>query len=221
MDAVENDELLTAEECVALVEEITGKALTVAAWRRYVASKTKTNPAPDAAPMKKDGRVVWFSSTVRRWAENRPGTGTRELPSVPGLWDARECAEEVGISEGAWNNAVAEKTQTNPAPDPVPASKVPEAQQWRRFWLPADVLTWAQNRPGYGNWKPRVLDESKLKRNEWTTARCADEAGVTEATWLKWVHDPDSGAPQPIRQIDGRWWVWHAPVVRRYLRSKK
>lgn len=228
------DTLLTTEEALDLIESVTGKRLKAEAWRKYVKVKTETNPAPDPVPadevpqddprFQRSGggrpRVAFWESQIRHWAENRPGVGSRVLPSLPDLWDSRECAEEVGISLGAWDNAVAEKTTTNPAPDPVPASEVPPAQRWRRFWRPSEVLEWAANRPGYGNWQPRVLDPSDLKRGEWPAQRCADEAGVTVQTWTRWVNDPKSGAPQPKRQVKGRWWLWSAAEVRRYLHKR-
>jgi len=223
---MKKERLLFAEECAALVEEVTGQPFSIGSWRVAVSRKTKTNPAPDPAVTVTSARSVrprpkWRALEVLDWALNRPGRGAgREAADLPGYWHAGQCAQAAGITRAAWWDAVAYKTSTNPAPPPVPTEELPDDYKRWRYWRPDEVEAWITARPGRGNRARRTTDdvEADLPPGEWTTRMCAKEAGVSAPTWSRWMRE-DRDAPRPLRR-DRANLIWSANDVRAYLRRR-
>lgn len=223
--------LVTAEECVGIIADVSGRPMTVEAWRRAVSSKTKNNPAPDPVPQlfpsTKGGRPrrKWRAAEVIRWAANRPGRGGGvETAPVEGLWHAQQCADAAGISRSAWWEAVRVKTMTNPAPDPVDTDtdpRVPPEYKMWRYWEPEAVIDWIAHRPGPGNrFRPTTEEvEATLPPSRWTTRMCAEAAGVSQGTWATMTRN-DPKAPQPIGTI-GANHIYSAKAVRDYVATHR
>lgn len=217
----DTDPLLTAQQCAALVSQVIGREFTVGAWRSVTHRKTKTNPAPDPAARQLGGRgrprSLWRTSQVFHWAQHRPGAGGGvAAPDLsPQYWNAQQCADRIGISPAAWWVAAANKTKTNPAPDPVPADELAREYRAWKYWRPEEVDAWLVRRPG------RITTtelEARLPPGYWTARQCAREAGVSATTWTKWYRN-DPLAPQPIDRI-GRHQLWSADAVCAYLRGR-
>jgi predicted DNA-binding transcriptional regulator AlpA len=224
----EDDDLLFADECAALVTRVTGRPCTVGAWKRAVSNKTKRNPAPDpepdAAVPGRRGRLRprWRAEKAVIWAMARPGSaGGIGAPELPGYWTAAQCAEAADISRAAWWSAVTYKTQRNPAPDPVSTSELPAENQRFRYWRPHEVQAWIPRRPGRGGRGQPSTDEveAQLPPGRWTARMCAAEAGVHTDTWTGWMQD-DSDAPRPVDRVGGNV-IWLAKDVRAYLRRRQ
>lgn len=203
-----------------MVTELTGRELTVGAWRIAYQRKTKTNPAPDPATYRRGlrgkPRPLWRTSHVAAWAHNRVGHGFGiSAPELPGYWNARQCAEHADIRRVAWWDSVARKTRTNPAPDPVPVDELPPEYSAWRYWRPDEVKTWNAARPG-----PQRLArvEAALPPGCWTVRQCAHAADVTPWTWMRWCRD-DEYAPLAVDRIEDQP-IWSADEVCAYLRAR-
>ncbi|MFI8977318.1 hypothetical protein ACIGO9_30855 [Nocardia asteroides] len=213
----DNDDrkMLSVKEAVELVQDVAGVSVSEAAVRklaRNAEEPTLRYPAVEPASPGRPPRILWPAWAVRQLAETevRPMDDAErqraiELGAALGIVTPEAAAELAGVGLNAFKSAVSNKTESNPAPDPLSAAEltelgVPKRVQahMKRWFSRAAVTEWKTNRPGSGNRTPR--DPAAERPSGLLLSFEAAELFERSTRWFLRKVNTDPNAPRPLKQ---------------------